>query len=303
MSDFNLSALPSQKGRIAIVTGSNTGLGFETAKALASKGATVILACRNIQKAEAAKEEILKTAPKSDIDPIQLDLSKLASVRQFARDFLAKYQQLDLLINNAGVMMPPYSKTEDGFELQMGVNHLGHFLLTGLLLDTVLSTPNSRIIALSSIAHKRGKMQFDDLQWEKNYKKMPAYAQSKLANLMFALELDRRLKTKDNHSCIAVAAHPGVSNTELVRHFPKLLVWVMMPLFSFMIHAPEKGALPTLMAALDPSVKGGDYYGPQGYQEMKGSPGKAESTTLANDKEIAKRLWTVSEELTGINYL
>lgn len=303
MSDFNLSALPSQKGRIAVVTGSNTGLGFETAKALASKGATVILACRNMQKATAAKEAILKAVPKSEIDTIQLDLSKLSSVRQFAKDFQAKYQQLDLLINNAGVMMPPYSKTEDGFELQMGANHLGHFLLTGLLLDTILSTPNSRIVALSSIAHKRGEIQFDDLQWEKNYKKMPAYAQSKLANLMFALELNRRLESKEGHSCIAVAAHPGVSNTELARHFPKLLVWVMMPLFSFMIHAPEKGALPTLMAALDPSVKGGDYYGPQGYREMKGAPGKAESTDLANDKEIAKRLWTVSEELTGIKYL
>jgi NAD(P)-dependent dehydrogenase (short-subunit alcohol dehydrogenase family) len=303
MSAFKLEQIPSQKGRIAIVTGANTGLGFETAKALAQKEAKVILACRNLQKAEAAKAEIIKAIPQADLDIIQIDLSKLASVRQFAKEFLAKYNQLDLLINNAGVMMPPYSKTEDGFELQMGANHFGHFLLTGLLLDTILETPYSRIVSLSSIAHKRGEINFDDLQWEKNYKKMPAYAQSKLANLMFAFELNRRLQNKEGHHTIAVAAHPGVSNTELARHFPKLLVWIMMPLFSFMIHAPEKGALPTLMAALDPSVKGGEYFGPQGNREMKGEPGRAESTTLANNEEIARRLWEVSEELTGINYL
>lgn len=303
MSTFNLNNIPSQKGRIAIVTGSNTGLGFETAKALAEKEATVILACRNLQKAEAAKTEIIKAVPNAKLDIIQIDLSKLASVRQFAREFLAKYTQLDLLINNAGVMTPPYSKTEDGFELQFGANHLGHFLLTGLLLDTILATPNSRIVALSSIAHKRGNIQFEDLQWEKKYAKIPAYAQSKLANLMFAFELNRRLSTKDGHSSIAVAAHPGVSNTELARHFPKLLVALLTPLLSFMIHPPHRGALPSLMAALDPSVKGGEYFGPQGYREMKGDPGRAESTQLANDQEIAKRLWKVSEELTGINYL
>ena len=234
---------------------------------------------------------------------MEIDLSKLKSVRNFAKIFLAKYDALHLLINNAGVMIPPYEKTADGFELQMGANYFGHFLLTGLLLNTITKTSASRIVSLSSIAHKKGDIHFDDLHWEKEYSKMEAYQQSKLACLIFAFELQRRLD-KAGSSTLSVAAHPGISNTELGKHIPKLMYLLFRPFASFYIQKPEHGALPTLMAALGTDVKGGDYYGPTGNsQETKGPPGLARSKIKARDEGIAKRLWSVSEELTGVKIL
>ncbi|GAB5539249.1 MAG: SDR family NAD(P)-dependent oxidoreductase [Salibacteraceae bacterium] len=295
--------LPSQEGRIIIVTGANTGLGFETALFLAAKKAAVILACRNIRKAEDAKIKIEQRVSNAKVDTIQIDLSSLKSVRNFANEFKAKYDRLDILINNAGVMMPPYSKTEDGFELQLGANYLGHFLLTGLLLDLMIKTPASRIVSLSSLAHRNGSINFEDLQSENGYSASEAYGQSKLACLMFAFELQRRLELAGHTQTISTAAHPGIANTELVRHMPKviytLLKYTVAP---FITHEANEGAKPTILAAIG-NAKGGDYFGPTGFREMKGSPGKAEATILSKDKEIAKRLWEESEKLVDYKYL
>jgi len=278
---FDINNIPSQKGRIAIITGSNTGLGFETALELAKKNTTVIMACRDLDKASKAKNAILSLAAGATVEVMELDLSKLSSVRAFADAYLKKYTTLDLLINNAGIMIPPFSKTEDGFESQMGANYFGHFLLTGLLLKTIMQTPHSRIVTLSSKAHERGRIDFENLHAEKSYSRMLAAHQS---------------------GTIAVSAHPGVSDTELGRYIPKLFYTVFMPVFSFFTHPPKDGALPTLMAALDEDVKGGDYFGPTGFNGMKGKPGKVKALPHAYDKEVAKKLWEVSEKLTGYTY-
>ena len=302
MSNFNINQIPNQPEKVAIVTGANTGLGYETAKALARKEMKVIMACRDLKKANKAKDNILKDVPQAPLEVMKIDLSKLASVRQFADTFLAKYDRLDLLINNAGVMMPPYQKTEDGFELQMGANYFGHFLLTSLLIDTILKTPESRVVSLSSIAHKDATINFNDLQSESNYSKSEAYGQSKLACLLFAKELQRRLDRRDHSDTLSVAAHPGVSNTELARHFPKWLSIIATPIMSILTHSPESAARPTLLAALGSSVEGGAYYGPQGFKEMKGEPGKAKAAPQAEDEWMAKKLWEVSEKLTDTKF-
>jgi len=301
MTRFNLDLIPSQKGRVAIVTGANTGLGFETVLALAKTGMKVIMACRSKDKAEKAKQKILGKVPGADLETMLIDLSSLSSVSEFAINFLTVYNRLDLLINNAGIMIPPYSETVDGFESQMGANYFGHFLLTGLLFDTITKTSDSRIVSVSSIAHKNGNINFDDLNWEKRYSAREAYSQSKLACLMYAFELQRRLDKKGLET-LSVAAHPGVSITELIEQIPKWVIYLFRPVGYLFTHSPEKGALPTLYAALGTDVQGGDYFGPQGRREMTGEPGKAESTLLSQNIEIAKRLWDVSEELTGIKY-
>lgn len=303
MNSLKIDHIPNQEGKIAIVTGANSGLGFETTKELVKKGFLVIMACRDLKKAHEAHHKILKQFSSADLKIIQIDTSSLKSVKAFADEFLKHYQKLDLLINNAGIMVPPFSLTEDGFESQFGANYLGHFLLTGLLMPALENAKNSRVVTLSSIAHKRGKIDFEDLQFKKrNYKKWDAYGQSKLACLMFAYELDRRLKAKSS-KIISVASHPGVSLTNLWNHMP----WgfkIISPVFNtFLSQSAEDGAKPTLMAALDKNVKGGEYFGPTGFNEMKGEPGKVHSTSFSKNKEIAKKLWSVSEELTGINYL
>jgi len=302
MSAFNINNIAQQKGRVAVVTGANIGLGYETALSLAQKKMTVVLACRNMEKAKAAKTKITTIVPYANIDILAIDLSKLASVRDFAAAYLAKYDRLDILINNAGVMMPPFTLTEDGFELQMAANYFGHFLLTGLLLDTIIATPKSRIVSLSSLAHKNGNINFNDLQSEQHYVPMKAYSQSKLACLMYAYELQRHLNTM-NTNTISVAAHPGVAYTNLMQHFPswllKYLVSWALPLIT---HSPKSGAEPTLYAALGTDVQGGDYFGPNGFREMAGRAAKTTSTKLSHNKEIAKRLWEVSETLTGYKY-
>jgi len=295
--------LSEQKGRIFIITGANTGLGYENTLSLAKKGAKVIMACRSLNKANAAKDSIKAEVPNADVEVMEIDLSSLNSVRNFAKAFQSKYDRLDVLINNAGVMMPPYTKTEDGFELQFEANFLGHFLLTGLLMDTILKTPNSRVVNLSSIAHKSGKINFDDLQSEKKYSASEAYGQSKLACLLFAFELQRRLEKAGHDQTISTAAHPGIATTELARHMPKIVYTIIRyTIAPFITHAPKEGAKPTLVAAIG-NAEGGDYFGPTGFQEFKGKPGKVSGTAMATDEDLAKRLWEKSEELVGLKYL
>jgi len=294
---FDLTQIGSQKGRVAIVTGANTGLGFETALAFAKKEINVILACRSQKKAQAAIERIKKIVPGAELDFIPIDLMDLSSVHDFATTFKAKYQRLDLLINNAGIMIPPFQKTKDGFESQMGVNYFSHFLLTGLLMDLLNATPHARLVTLSSKAHESGVIDFENLHAEKAYSKFTAYAQSKLSCLLFTQELDRRLKSA-NKSTISVGAHPGVSRTDLGRHIPKLAYYLLMPIFMLMTHKASSGALPTIMAALDEDVQGGDYFGPIGFREMKGPPAKVKAKPRAYDAEVASSLWSISEELT-----
>lgn len=302
MTTFDLTKIVSLKGKIAIVTGANTGIGYETAFALAKKQAHVIMACRNLQKAQVAKTNIITKFPKASIELIQLDLNSLQSVRDFAAEFSKHHQQLDLLINNAGLMIPPLMRTKDGFESQLGVNYLGHFLLTGLLLPVLEKTPGARVVSLSSLAHRNAEINFEDLNSEKSYSRFKAYGQSKLACLMFAYELDRRLKKKGS-LVKSIAAHPGVSNTELGRYVPKFLYWILYPLFKMMTQSPDHAALPSLYAALKEGLEGGEYIGPQGRKEMKGKPGIVKSESQSHDLKVAKKLWEVSEELTNIDYL
>ncbi len=260
------------------------------------------MACRNSEKAEKAKADILKEVPGADLEIGLLDLSQLNSVRNFATNFMEKYNRLDILINNAGIMIPPFSKTEDGFESQMGVNYFGHFLLTGLLLPMLEKQKKSRIVSLSSLAHRNATIEFDNLNSEQSYNKMQAYGQSKVACLMFAYELQRRLENKGSNT-ISVAAHPGVSITNLVQYAPGWMKVIGMLLAPLVTHSPEKGALPSLYGALGTDVNGGDYFGPTGYREMKGKPGKVGSSSYSRDKAAAEKLWETSEQLTGIQFL
>lgn len=290
-----------QTGRIAIVTGANTGLGFETTKAFALKGITTVMACRNPSRALAAKTQIETAVPGANLSIIQLDLSSLASVREFAAAFRAAHDSLDLLILNAGIMAPPYATTVDGFESQIGANYLGHFLLTSLLIDMMPDASSSRIVALSSNSHKMGRQRivFEDLHWQQAYSATDAYSQSKLACLMFGNALARRLK-ESGSSIVAASAHPGISPTELIRHTPKVLVAILkVTIAPFFSHPPDRGALPQIMAALDENVSGGDYYGPTGRSELKGPPGPAEQLPYALNTDEQDRLWTVSREATG----
>jgi NAD(P)-dependent dehydrogenase (short-subunit alcohol dehydrogenase family) len=296
MKKWTLDDMPEQTGRVAIVTGANTGIGFETAAALAAKNATVVMACRNRQKAEGAMTRIRERTPDARLEFIELDLASLTSVERFAEAFRTGHDRLDLLINNAGVMIPPLGHTEDGFELQFGCNHLSHFALTGRLLDLVEATPDSRIITVSSLAHRQGKMDFDNLNAEKGYQAMPAYGQSKLANLLFTFELQRRLEAADS-KVGATASHPGWTGTDLQRHSG-----LFRFLNTFFAQTPPMGALPTLRAAADPQAESGDYFGPKGFYEMRGYPVKVRTTPEAKNELDARRLWEVSERLTGVSF-
>jgi len=299
---FNLDNIVSQKEKIAIVTGANSGLGKETTIGLVKKDVTVIMACRNLEKAENTKSQILKSTPTAIIEIMELDLSSLASVRSFVKSFCDKYKQLNFLIENAGIMIPPYSITEDGFESQMGVNYFGHFLLAKLLMPTISNTEGARIVTTSSIAHEKGVINFDNLNSEISYSKMGAYSQSKLACLMFAYELQLRLDDAGS-KVIAISTHPGVSNTNLFSNFPKLVKILMIPFLPFYYHPPKNAALPMLYAVLGEDVKGGNYYGPTGFKGMKGEPGRVSSKPHSHDKDVAKKLWKVSEKLTGEKFV
>lgn len=300
MGKFNLNELANQPGQIAIVTGANAGLGYQTTLGLVQKKIKVIMACRDIEKGNNAKTDLLKEVPDAQLEILKIDLSSLKSVKDFAKEFQKNHNSLDLLINNAGVMMPPYHKTEDGFELQMAANYFGHFALTGILFDLLKKTSGSRVVNISSLAHKNAKIDFEDLQSEKNYSKYKAYGQSKLACLMFARELQRKL---DQHNCknpISLAVHPGVSRTELFRHLPNWVSAVITPLAPLFTQDSKEGSHPTLMASLDKDVNNGGYYGPQGFQEMKGNPGKAFVASQAKDEEDLTKLWKISEKETGV---
>ncbi len=286
-------------GRVAVVTGANTGLGLETARELAVKGASVVLAVRDLGKGEAACADIIAGVPDADVSVQALDLASLDSIRAAAVDLHERFDAIDLLINNAGVMFTPKSTTADGFELQLGVNHLGHFALTGLLLDLMLSVDGSRIVTVSSGAHKfRSSFDLEDLAGTDGYNRTAAYGRSKLANLLFTFELQRRLAAA-GAATSALAAHPGGSNTELARNAPAAMRAVGVVFRPFMQSA-AMGALPTLRAATDPKAVGGEYYGPGGFGEFRGYPVLVESTERSHDEDLQRGLWEASQTLTGV---
>lgn len=288
--------IPDQHGRVAVVTGANVGLGFETARMLAEHGARVVLAVRDIEKGRQAAARM-----GGDVGVQALNLTSLESVSTAAAELRATYPRIDLLINNAGVMYTPKQTTADGFELQFGTNHLGHFALTNILLERLLPVPGSRVVTVSSTGHRiRAAIHFDDLQWERSYSRSAAYGQAKLANLMFTYELQRRLAP--HGTTLAVAAHPGVSDTELARNTPAALRVPMGWLAPLLTQTPEMGALPTVRAATDPGVPGGQYYGPGGRGEIRGYPTLVSSSDASHDHAVQQRLWTVSEELTGVSF-
>ena len=294
--------IPAQHGRTAIVTGGNSGLGRIVARELARHGAKVVIASRDSAKGTAAAKAITTAFPSSNVGAAQLDLADLGSIRAFASGIRAANGQIDLLVNNAGVMAAPYRRTADGFELQFGTNHLGHFALTGLLLPLMRDRPNARVVTVSSNNHKGGQMRFDDLQGDHHYSRWGAYAQSKLSNLLFAFELDRRLKAAGCR-LISVAAHPGYSATNLQLSGPPAHERFLMSLSNRLVAQPaEMGALPLLYAATAPGLRGGSYVGPDGGGEMRGHPVLVHATARANDEEDARRLWEISERLTGVAY-
>lgn len=293
--------VPDQTGRVAVVTGATSGTGYEAARILAACRATVVLACRNLPKAEEAAQRIRVLHPGARVEVQGLDLASLASVRQAAADLLGRFDRLDLLLNNAGVMVPPYGKTEDGFELQLGTNHFGPFALTGLLMERLLATPGSRVATMSSNAHRMGRIYADDLNFERGYRAWAAYGQSKLANLLFAYELDRRLAAA-GAATRSVAAHPGWARTELQRHAGWISWLRVLGLESLLSQDAFGGAQPLLRAATDPAVKGGEYFGPSGFQEMKGAPVPVQSDARSRDEGLQRWMWRLSEQSTGVVY-
>ncbi len=304
MRPWGLTDLPDLSGKTAVVTGATSGIGFETAKVLAQRGAQVWLACRDTVKARLAAERMETQGAALPVEVVPLDLASLDSIRQCAEKLREQLPRLDLLINNAGVMVPPYSLTQEGFELQFGTNHLGHFALTGLLISLLRTTRNARIITVSSGVHHFGTLNFEDLQSQRNYHPGRAYAQSKLANLLFTYELQRRLQSAGSET-LAVAAHPGWARTELQRHVRSnfLVRWIFKLAERALSQDSRSGALPTLRAAADPRVTPGDFYGPDGILQSKGPPVRVNSNTASRNRAWQQRLWQVSEELTGVAYL
>jgi NAD(P)-dependent dehydrogenase (short-subunit alcohol dehydrogenase family) len=306
---WTAAEMPSQRGRRILITGANSGIGFHAALKLARKGAEVILACRNRQKGEIALDRLHTEAPSTHTELAILDLASQDSVREFVAEELRRNRPLHVLINNAGVMAPPKrQQTKDGFEMQFGTNVLGHFALTGLLLPALERSERPRVVTLASIAHKRGKLNFDDLQSTKSYSPMGSYQQSKLADLMFAFELDRRLRAASS-PVMSIAAHPGVAHTNLFEKgdhsaVQKTLRKVVSHAIGIVLNTDAEGALPTLYAATATDARSGGYYGPKGFQEMRGDEVvEAQVAPQARDEVAAARLWKICEELTGVNYL
>ena len=298
--------IPNQRGKLAVVTGGNSGIGYEAARALAANGARVILAVRDAEKGRSAMTAIQRAHPGASAEVMALDLSSLASVRQFAQTFLERFDTLPLLINNAGVMALPYRRTADGFEMQFGTNHLGHFALTGLLLPALLAAQGARVVAVSSGLHTSGQIEFDDLQGSRSYNPWRAYSQSKLANLLFAYQLQRRFSSI-GADAIAVGCHPGYAATNLQAAGPQMRgSWLGQQISRLgnrlFAQSAAMGALPTLYAATSPEVNGCDYIGPRGLLELRGAPGKVPSNARSYDPALAARLWQVSEDLTGVRY-
>jgi NAD(P)-dependent dehydrogenase (short-subunit alcohol dehydrogenase family) len=295
---FTAKNVPNMVGKVALITGANTGLGFEAAKVLAANNAQVIIACRNVDKAKVAVAAIQAAAPAADVSSITLSLDDLNSVKRAVSE-LSGLDKLDLLINNAGIMVPPLERTADGFESQFGVNHLGPFALTGLLLDKMIHNPGARIINTSSLAANSGKILFDDINADQGYEAMQRYCMSKLANLMYSTELDQRLKIA-GAQCISVACHPGVATTELSRYLPNWIS-IAQPLVKFLFNTAAQGAWPTLQAATDPSADRGCYYGPSRRRQTSGPSIKV--TGECKNSKQAQQLWQLSEQMTGVSYL
>lgn len=290
--------IPDQTGRLAIVTGANTGLGLETARELAGKGASVVLAVRNVAKGEAAIASILADHPNADLVLQAIDLGSLDSVRSAALELRAKHQQIDLLINNAGVMYTEWQTTADGFEFQMGVNHLGHFALTSLLVDRMIGVDGSRVVSVSSVGHRiKSSLDPETMMSDEKYDRVAAYGRSKLANLLFTYELQQRLEAAGAKTS-ALVAHPGVSATELDRNSPKVVQLAKKATIK-LLQTAAMGALPTLRAATDPAAAGGTYYGPGGFQEFWGHPEIVSSSKRSHDRDLQAGLWLRSTELTG----
>jgi len=303
--NWTVNKIPDLTGKIIVITGANSGIGFETAREIARKGAEVIVASRNPIKAERAIHTIMDEIPGAKLKYIELDLASLESIKAFSRQFNSTYDRLDILLNNAGIMLVPYGKTADGFERTMGTNHLGHFALTGLLLDKLSKTPGARVVNVASNAHYAGEMDFNNLLFDngQGYSPMKAYGRSKLANLLFTYELQRRFLSSST-DVIALAAHPGIAATELANHlFFNLISWLIQPIMKLIFQSSAMGALPSLRAALDPQAKGGQYYGPNGKGEKSGYPVLVDSNSSSKNEKDAQKLWEISEELTGIKYL
>ena len=297
--NWTLAEMPRLDEKVAVVTGANRGLGLEISAGLAGAGAAVVMACRDPRKAQAGAAEVRRRVPQAKLEIMPLDLADLASVRQFAADFKARFSRLDILCNNGSAIMVPLGKTHDGFETHIGTNHLGHFVLTGLLLDRLQATPGSRVVNTASMAHRLTKgLKLDDLHFERRpYKEMDAYGQSKLASLLYTFELDRRLR-QSGSAVTAVAAHPGWSNTNPDQG-SALMRWAN----SFMAQPAAMGALPSLYASAAPGVQGGEYFGPGGFKELRGYPAKVGSSDESRDPQLAAGLWARSEQLTGAKYL
>jgi NAD(P)-dependent dehydrogenase (short-subunit alcohol dehydrogenase family) len=306
MAKWTASDVPDLTGRTVLVTGANSGIGFEAARVFARKGAQVVLACRHLQRGEAALQAICGESPAARLSLLELDLASLASVRQGAARFAAEHARLDVLCNNAGVMAVPRALSPDGFEMHLAVTHFGHFALTGLLIERLLQTGSARIVTVSSGMHRIGQMRWDDLEGQRRYHKWEAYGQSKLANLLFAFELQRRLQAR-GAGAISVACHPGYANTNLQQVGPTLHGSPVRVAFyrvanALFAQSAERGALPTLYAATAPDVRGGDYIGPDGVGEIAGWPRKVQASRAAYDAEAARRLWDVSVQRTGVDY-
>lgn len=295
MSGFTFDDIPDQSGRTALVTGANTGIGFHIAGMLAKNGAKVLMGCRNRDKAESARRDLLKLAPGASIEIVELDLADMASVRAAAESI----DSLDVLINNAGIMWVPHAIGTGGAEMHFAVNHLGHFALASLLLPKLAKGTDPRVVVQSSIAHRPASIDFENLSGEHDYARQKFYGQSKLANLMFALELDRRLRAAGS-PISSIACHPGVAKTELTRQ----VTWAkwVMPVAAPLLNTAKQGALPALQAATDPAAQGGDYYGPYGFMEARGATsGRAVATATARDPLLAARLWETSKDMTGVD--
>jgi NAD(P)-dependent dehydrogenase (short-subunit alcohol dehydrogenase family) len=302
---WTVADIPDQTGRVAVVTGGNTGLGLETARALSRRGAAVVLACRNLGRGEAAADRLRSEGGSPDVSVVRLDLASLTSIHRGAQEIRDSWPRLDLLVNNAGVMDLPYQLSEDGHELMFAVNHLGHFALTGLLLDRLLATSGSRVVTVSSGAHRRAALETVDADPGRQVGRGDAYARSKLANLLFTYELQHRLDAADA-STVALAAHPGNARTDLMRNSGRLERAAASPrlryLTRWLLQSPRVGALATLRAATDPTARGGDYYGPPGRLQFTGHPTRVESSPHSHDRAAQRRLWELSERLTGVTY-
>jgi NAD(P)-dependent dehydrogenase (short-subunit alcohol dehydrogenase family) len=300
--DWTTDRIPDLTGKVIVVTGANVGLGYESAKEFSRKGARTIMACRSMEKGNKALSGIKAEIPHAKAELMHLDLASLKSIHRFSDEFKSRFDRLDVLLNNAGIMMVPHGRTEDGFEKQFGTNHLGHFALSGLLIDLILNTPKSRVVNVSSTAHRFGKMDWSNLMYENNgYGRMRAYGRSKLSNLLFTYELQKRFELA-RVNCISVAAHPGIADTELGRYVEDKLSWRFLSVF-FREHSAAMGALPQIRASVDPNVKGGEYYGPVRSSGRVVHPVLVKSNKRSHNMEDARRLWKESERLTGVKWM